>query len=89
MTRPKTSDRNRAGIPPLPEPLAGPTVDSHCHLDLCAAEDGPTVEHALEAARSVGIVKIIQVGCDVPSSRWSAQVAAEHEDIWAAVALHP
>ena len=89
MTRPTTSGRNRAGIPPLPEPLPGATVDSHCHLDLCAADDGPTVEQALSAARSVGITKIIQVGCDVPSSRWSAAVAAEHADVWAAVALHP
>jgi TatD DNase family protein len=71
--------------PPLPEPLAVPVLDSHAHLDLMDVE----VEQALEAARSVGIDVVVQVGIDVPSSRWSAQVAAEHADVHAAVALHP
>lgn len=75
--------------PPAPSPLAKPVVDTHCHLDMCAEDDGPTVEQALEAAREVGITKIIQVGCDVAGSQWAAATAAEHADIWAAVALHP
>ena len=56
---------------------------------MCAEEGGPTVDQALDAPRGVGIVKIIQVGCDVAGSRWAAATAAEHDDIWAAVALHP
>ena len=56
---------------------------------MCAADDGPTVSDALAAAASVGVTKVIQVGCDVPGSRWAAQVAADYDDIWAAVALHP
>lgn len=40
-------------------------------------------------AREVGITKVVQVGCDVPSSRWAADIAAANDDIWAAVALHP
>jgi TatD DNase family protein len=71
--------------PPLPEPLAVPVLDSHCHLDLM----GVPVAEALEAARSVGIDTVVQVGVDLDSSRWSAQVAAEHDDVHAAVALHP
>ncbi len=77
------------GRPALPEPLPGPTVDTHCHLDMCAADDGPTVSDALALANEVGITKIVQVGCDVPGSRWAAATAAEYADIWAAVALHP
>lgn len=75
--------------PPAPEPLPRPLVDSHCHLDICAADDGPSVEQAMAAAHGVGITKVVQVGCDVPSSQWAAEVAAANDDIWAAVALHP
>jgi len=56
---------------------------------MCATDDGPLVDEALAMAAEVGITKIIQVGCDVPGSRWAAATAAEHDDIWAAVALHP
>ena len=71
--------------PPLPEPLAVDVLDSHAHLDLM----GVDVDEALAAAASVGIGTVVQVGVDLPSSRWSAQVAAEHEQVHAAVALHP
>lgn len=43
----------------------------------------------MAAAHGVGITKVVQVGCDVPSSQWAAEVAAANDDIWAAVALHP
>ena len=56
---------------------------------MCAQDGGPTVDEALEIARSVGITKLIQVGCDVPGSQWAAATAAAYDDIWAAVALHP
>mgnify|MGYP001482655832 CR=1 FL=1 len=72
--------------PPLPEPLAVPVADSHTHLDM---QQGATVEEALAKAASVGVTRIVQVGCDLPGSRWAAAAAAEHEAIWAAVALHP
>ena len=82
-----TRDRHgRVGEqPPAPEPLPAPALDSHCHLDLM---DTP-VEQALAEARAVGVETVVQVGVDLASSRWSAQVAAEHADVWAAVALHP
>ncbi|HWH28171.1 MAG TPA: TatD family hydrolase, partial [Mycobacteriales bacterium] len=62
-----------------------PALDSHCHLDLM---DLP-VQQALAQARAVGVETVVQVGVDLESSRWSAQVADEHRDVWAAVALHP
>ena len=71
--------------PPAPEPLRIPVLDSHAHLDLM----GVDVDEALAAARSVGIDVVVQVGVDVPSSRWSADVAARYDDVHAAVALHP
>lgn len=73
------------GPPPAPAPLAVPALDSHCHLDLIQAP----VAELLAQARAVGIHQVVQIGIDVPSSRWSAAVAAEHDAVLAAVALHP
>jgi TatD DNase family protein len=71
--------------PPAPEPLPVAVADSHCHLDIM----GGDVLAQLDAARAVGIDTVIQVGVDVASSRLAAELAAEHDDVWAAVALHP
>ena len=71
--------------PPLPEALPVDVLDSHAHLDLM----GVDVTSALEAAASVGIGSVVQVGVDLPSSRWSVEVAGQHEQVHAAVALHP
>ena len=71
--------------PPPPEPLAVPVLDSHCHLDIV----GTDVAAQLAAARAVGVDTVVQIGIDVESSQLSARIAAEHDDLWAAVALHP
>ncbi|MEU0986517.1 TatD family hydrolase [Streptomyces sp. NPDC005953] len=71
--------------PPLPEPLGVPVADSHTHLDM---QEG-TVEEALARAAAVGVTTVVQVGCDIKGSRWAAQTAADHDAVWAAVALHP
>jgi TatD DNase family protein len=68
-----------------PEPLPGPVLDAHTHLDMLP---GP-VESVLAAARAAGVVRVVTVGCDVESSRWAAACAAEHVDVNAAVAIHP
>jgi TatD DNase family protein len=70
-------------------------VDSHCHLDIIVdflAEDGyPSVDvdAELAAAAAVGITRVVQVGVDVASSQWSADLAARRSDVLAMVALHP
>jgi TatD DNase family protein len=71
--------------PPAPEPLTTPSLDSHCHLDLMDVD----VDTALREARAVGIETVVQVGVDLASSRWSAEVAAERAEVHATVALHP
>lgn len=75
----------RAAMPPAPEPLRVPVPDAHTHLDLQDTE----VADAIAAAAAVGVDTLIQIGIDVPSSRWSAGIAAEHDRVWATVALHP
>src|ERR671927_279845 len=87
----------RAGeFPAAPEPLVVRVFDSHTHLDLTVEEagvpDGPgsdPVEALISAAATVGVDRLVQVGVDVASSRWSADLAARHEAVLAAVALHP
>ncbi|MCK1796830.1 TatD family hydrolase [Streptomyces sp. XM4193] len=71
--------------PPLPEALRVAVADSHTHLDM----QDTTVEQALESAAEVGVSTLIQIGCDLERAQWAARIAAEHEAIWAAVALHP
>ncbi len=76
---------SEAAAPPAPEGLAVPVADSHCHLDIM----GGDVAAQLAAAAAVGIDTVVQIGVDVASSRLSADLAAQHESVWAAVALHP
>ena len=76
-------------ILPPPEPLRVPVADSHCHLDIGRDGAPPSVDEALAAARAVGVTTIIQIGCDLASAAWAAEMASAYEDIWAGVALHP
>ena len=71
--------------PPLPEPLAVPVLDAHCHLDIMGAD----VDTTLAQAAQVGIGTVVQVGVDLPSSRWSAELASAYAPVHAAVAVHP
>jgi TatD DNase family protein len=70
---------------PAPEPLPAPAFDAHTHLDMLP---GP-VESVLAAARDAGIAGVVTVGCDIGSSRWSADCAAGHDGVLATVAIHP
>ncbi len=75
--------------PPLPEPLPVPIYDNHTHLEF---EDGLEVldpRDSLERAERVGVAGVVQVGTDLETSRWSAEMAASDPRVLAAVALHP
>jgi TatD DNase family protein len=74
----------RPAAPP-PEPLPAPSFDGHCHLDLI----GAPVPDILDQARAAGISRVITVGVDLETSRWSARCAAQYRDVYAAVAVHP
>ncbi|MDW5326460.1 TatD family hydrolase [Plantactinospora sp. KLBMP9567] len=89
----------RAGeFPPVPEPLPGAVIDSHTHLDITLAEAGTPpwngrpddpVAAAVEVAAGVGVDRLVQVGVDVTSSRWGAELARRQPAVVATVALHP
>jgi TatD DNase family protein len=101
MSRSAGSRANRRGEPPpSPEPLPSPALDSHTHLDIVLGERPADGEHGvwasdeavdaeIAAAAAVGIPRLVQVGVDVASSRWSAALAERHPNVLAAVAVHP
>jgi TatD DNase family protein len=76
-------------LPPLPEPLPGPVVDTHCHLDSTEEFSGLAPADALEQATAVNVRRLVQVGCDVESSRWAVEAALRWDSVVASVAMHP
>ena len=78
-----------ADLPPLPEPLPVPAVDSHTHLDTTAALSELTPGANVARAAEVGVTHLIDVGVDVESSRSAAAHARDFENVWAAAAIHP
>src|SRR5579859_75566 len=90
--------------PVQPAPLPRPALDSHTHLDMIrrgawgdsspqkrGAPGGrpPGVAQVVAAARAAGIARMVTVGTDLETSRWSARCADEHDGVYAAVAIHP
>ena len=81
--------------PPLPPALVVGCYDNHTHLEI---QDGPFdgpgsggigYLEQLDLASSVGVRGVVQVGGDVETSRWSAEMAAREPRMLAAVAIHP
>jgi TatD DNase family protein len=79
------SERTAVNAPKPPEPLPRPALDAHTHLDMIELP----VPEVMTAARAAGIVRVVTVGTDLGSSRWSARCAEEHGGVYAAVAIHP
>ncbi|GAA2111464.1 TatD family hydrolase [Microlunatus panaciterrae] len=75
--------------PDRPDPLPGPVVDTHCHLDVADGRTHLSPADAIELAASVGVSRIVQVGCDVEGSRWAVQAAQRWDSVVASVAIHP
>ena len=82
-----TPGADQYGRPPAPdpEPLPATAFDSHCHLNLVP---GP-VSGVVARAAACGISRMITVGTDLPSSYWAVACAADHDAVYAAVAIHP
>ncbi len=77
--------------PPLP--LEGTVIDSHTHLDVHDRNlhglEIPDPRELLDRARSVGVDRVVQVGCDLESSEWAIGAARKYSEVIATVGLHP
>ena len=84
------SDERLAQRPPAPDPLPIPVADNHCHLDV-RRDDAPllAVEEVVREATAVGVDRLVQIGCDIESARWTAGVVDEHPALLGGVAIHP
>jgi TatD DNase family protein len=71
--------------PPAPAPLPVSVLDSHTHLDIIGGDPAGQIA----AAAAVGVDRLVQVGVDVASSRWGAELARAHPAVVATVAVHP
>jgi TatD DNase family protein len=77
--------------------LSVAVLDSHTHLDIVAADIREREERATQsiiaeqiaAATAVGVDRLVQIGVDVVSSRWGADLAESHSAVLATVAVHP
>ena len=74
---------------PAPEPLAVPIYDNHAHLEFADGDNPMDYRDHLDKSAAVGVIGVVQVGTDVETSEWSAQLAAHDSRVLAAIALHP
>ncbi|MBA3488990.1 MAG: TatD family hydrolase [Longispora sp.] len=104
MSADNAAERPPVDRPPAPEPLPVPILDSHTHLDIIVGNrgdvddasqdekfvvDADMIRREIAAAAEVGVPRLVQVGVDLPSSRWGAELAVNEPNILATVALHP
>jgi TatD DNase family protein len=62
-------------------------IDTHAHLDF--DQLGDDLPMVLANAHSAGIERIITVGTTLERSRKCVDLAAVHDNVWAAVGVHP
>lgn len=76
-----------------PEQLAVPVIDTHCHLDIhdqhLHGGALPDPDTLIELAASVGVTRIVQIGCDLESARLSIALARSRPSLVVGVGLHP
>lgn len=71
---------------PLPPALPLPVPDAHTHLDRQELDNTALIE----LAKSVNVYPLIQVGCDIESSKESCMIADQYPgDIYPFVGIHP
>lgn len=76
-------------LPDAPEPLPHPITDAHTHLGGTAHKTGLAASGLVARARAVGVHRIVDVGCDLPSSVAAVEMASACDGVIAAVAIHP
>lgn len=77
-------------VPTAPDPLPISVVDNHTHLDIARDGEEPVdVAEAVAKAAAVGVDRLVQIGCDLPGARFTAEVVDQHPQVLGGVALHP
>lgn len=79
-------------FPPPPEPLPVSVADNHTHFAFTTTfhdDDAPSVDVLIAQAVAVGVDRFIEIGCDLPSAEFAAELAASRPDVLAGVAIHP
>ncbi len=84
-----TEGRKDLEYPPLPEALTVGVYDNHAHLEFADGANPLDYREHLDRASSVGVRGVVQVGTDLETSRWAAEIAGREPRMLAAVALHP
>ena len=76
-----------------PEPLLAPVIDTHTHLNLhdryLHGDALPDPDELLALAASVGVTKVVQIGCDLDYARASVEMARSRPDVIVGVSIHP
>jgi TatD DNase family protein len=80
------SSKNNAPLP-ISQPPAPNLVDTHCHIHETEYPGGG--QAALERANAAGVEKLICIGTDETTSQQAVEFAANHDNCWASVGLHP
>lgn len=62
-------------------------IDTHVHLDDTRLRRN--LSEVLASANSVGVTRMVNVGHSMESNLATLELAREHENIWAAVGIHP
>ena len=79
----------RGQWPAAPEALPAPIVDNHCHLEYPAGDEPRSVEDRLDEAAAAAVSRVVQIGCDLDSARWTADAVTRFPQMLGGVALHP
>lgn len=83
-------DQRYGERPTAPDPLPIPVVDNHTHLDMGRGDEPrPDLREALREAAAVGVDRIVQIGCDLPGARFTAEAVDAYASVLGGVALHP
>ena len=62
-------------------------IDTHAHLMFKDFKDD--VDAVIERAKDGGVELIVNVGCDLESSKSSVEMASKYENLYATLGLHP
>jgi TatD DNase family protein len=62
-------------------------VDTHCHLDLEVFQNDR--HEVIQKALEVGLIRMLNPGIDLSSSKETLQIAESYKEVYAAVGVHP